>query len=72
MVGLQELNEDSIQNKHLSIAMTYGLPGALMGEKEDCFCSGILHNLVKEKMYTNKHISCEIERRTGCLGKLWR
>lgn len=73
MVRLQELNEDSIQNTHLSIAITYRLSGALMGEKEDfSFCSGRLHSLVKEKIYTNKQISCEIERRAGCSGRLWR
>lgn len=72
MVRPQELYEDSIQNKNLSIAIMYGLLGSLVGEKEDFSCSGILHKLAKEKIYTNKQISCELERRTGCLGRLWR
>lgn len=32
--------------------------------KEDCSRSGMLHNLLKEKIYTNKNISCEMEIRT--------
>ena len=59
-------------SKHRSIATMYGLLGSFVGEKEDCSCSGILHNVVQEKFYTNNHISCEIERRTEYLGRLGR
>lgn len=34
------------------------------GKKEDCSRPGILHNLLKEKIYTNKNISCEMQIRT--------
>lgn len=37
-------------------------------KKEDCSRSELLHSLVKEKIYTNKHISCEDENKDRVIG----
>lgn len=72
IVRPQKLDEkDSIQCKtNCQIAIMHGLVSLRGRKKEDCSCSGILHNLVKEKMYMNSHISCKMDLRTECWGRL--
>lgn len=69
LVRPQDLDEKNSKQKPVKqlLCVGYCVPSL---EKEESSCSGILSNLVKEKIYTNNHILCEIKIRTECLRRL--